>query len=213
MLPCTLLRSRARLLETPAVQPNSAALLCSPQASVPEPGTGVQDENVLFPGMADLRSQRANGAATDTSAAGAAAAAAKPKGTLSDEDVAKKAQGTFAEFLSIRDYKEAEACIAELNCSEAQEALVVTAAMQVRARWCSACAGRRCDALPHGARSVASSRSMPRLDIRRSRFTCRVTKRGQSLSSADATTHEDVLGCRLALMLKRRLTESRSLRS
>jgi hypothetical protein len=64
---------------------------------------------VLFPGMADLRSEQAaeTSAAAGPARGGAAAPAdaGPPKGTLPDEDVTKKAAGTFAEFVSIRDYK------------------------------------------------------------------------------------------------------------
>lgn len=85
----------------------------------------MQDESVLFPGMEDVADLRPDdpAAATDT-------ASAPPKGQLSDEEVTKKAGGTVSEFMSIRDFKEAEVCVRELGCTDAQEGLVVAAALQ-----------------------------------------------------------------------------------
>ena len=182
----------------------------------------LQDDSILFPGMADLRSERTNGAATDTSAA--ADAAAKPKGILSDDDVTKKAQGTFAEFLSIRDYKEAEACIAELHCSEAQEALVVTAALQVRPRPCRCmhklvqwrtnvvcCRRSAVLAAAYICGCISNCKSSSGCHVRGSRATTLSYLALRMWRSPDIVKLV-WLWCRLALMLKRMLTGSRSSR-
>lgn len=50
-------------------------------------------------------------------------------GSTPDADVRKKAHGTFQEFLSIRDFTEAETCIRELALSVAQQGLVVSTAL------------------------------------------------------------------------------------
>ena len=84
---------------------------------------------MLFPGMEDVGLRPDDpAAATDT------ATPPPPKGELSDEEVTKKAGGTVSEFMSIRDFQEAEACVRELGCTEGQEALVVSAALQARPR-------------------------------------------------------------------------------
>jgi hypothetical protein len=90
----------------------------------------VQDENVLFPGIAEhgMPTRGADpGAAIDT--ATPAAPAGPPRGRLPDDDVRTKAAGAFAELLSARDMREAEACVREIAPSEGQEALVVGAAL------------------------------------------------------------------------------------
>jgi hypothetical protein len=88
----------------------------------------MQDEEFLFPGMENFVDEpvRPDGpdAAKDTTNP-----PGPPKGQLSDEEVTKKAGGTFREFISIHDTREAETCIRELGCTEAQEGLVVAAAL------------------------------------------------------------------------------------
>jgi hypothetical protein len=98
----------------------------------------VQDESVLFPGAAGGGSMLFPGAPAGIRPDGPDAAKdsshppGPPKGSLPDEDVRKKAHCTFQEFLSIRDYREAETCILELAPSAAQEALIVSTMLQVR---------------------------------------------------------------------------------
>jgi hypothetical protein len=50
-------------------------------------------------------------------------------GSTPDEDVRKKAHGTFQEFLSIRDFAEAETCMRELALSVKQQGIVVATAL------------------------------------------------------------------------------------
>jgi hypothetical protein len=89
----------------------------------------VQDDSVLFPGMADLAPMDGD-VRRDGADAATATSSGPPKGSLSNEDIDKKARGTFSEFLSIRDFKEAEACVSEMRTSEEQEAIVVAIALQ-----------------------------------------------------------------------------------
>jgi hypothetical protein len=87
----------------------------------------MQDESFLFPGMDEFPDGAIRPDGPDT--AKDTATPGPPKGQLSDEEVTKKAGGTFREFIGIRDVKEAEACIRELGCTEPQEGLVVAAAL------------------------------------------------------------------------------------
>lgn len=96
-----------------------------------------QDQSALFPEvdnaygmpipdglqpMPDLRPDQPD-AAKDTSGPSVAV------GSTPDEDVRKKAHGTFQEFMSIRDFTEAETCMRELALSVAQQGLVVATAL------------------------------------------------------------------------------------
>eukprot|EP00892_Ulva_mutabilis_P008950 jgi/Ulvmu1/6427/UM003_0056.1 len=97
---------------------------------VPKPDT--QTQQALFPaeelyGMPIPESMKGDALRPD--AADAAKDTSAPRGALPDADVRKKAHGTFQEFLSIRDLKEAEQCLREMLLDARQEALVVETAM------------------------------------------------------------------------------------
>lgn len=55
----------------------------------------------------------------------ACARAGPPKGLLSEEEITNKANGTFAEYLSLKDTAEAVLCVNEMAPSVEQEALIV----------------------------------------------------------------------------------------
>lgn len=83
-------------------------------------GMAIPDGLKPLPGANDVRPDEP-GAAKDTSG--------PPVGSVPDEDVRKKAHGTFQEFLSIRDFTEAETCMRELALSVPQQGLVVATAL------------------------------------------------------------------------------------
>lgn len=85
-------------------------------------GMPIPDGLKPMPGVNDVRPDEP-GAAKDTSGPSVAV------GSTPDEDVRKKAHGTFQEFLSIRDFTEAETCMRELALSVPQEGMVVATAL------------------------------------------------------------------------------------
>jgi hypothetical protein len=121
---------RLPLGAVPAHACQLATCVCS--VSLRQSAAAVQGQNALFPGvdsygmpispLPDVRPDQPD-SAKDTSGPSVAV------GATPDEEVRKKAHGTFQEFLSIHDFREAEQCMRELALSVPQQGLVVATAL------------------------------------------------------------------------------------